>query len=78
MQDIDNSQLDYPLEDPEDDNLGSLTQSYFEVKVLIGGLYDQIAIGLTNNPAYPLQEFAGYKPHSLAYHADDGKCYING
>ncbi len=25
-----------------------------------------------------MNEFAGYKANSIAYHADDGKCYING
>ena len=54
------------------------TISYFEVKVLIGGLYDQIAVGITNNKDYPLNEFAGYKNNSIAFHADDGKCYVNG
>lgn len=28
--------------------------AYFEIKVILGGFYDQIAIGLTNNPDFPL------------------------
>lgn len=44
----------------------------------IGGLYDQVAVGLTNNQSYSLSDFAGYKDNSIAYHADDGKCYLNG
>ena len=54
------------------------TVRYFEVKVVLGGLYDQIAVGVTTDSLYPLDEFAGYKENSIAYHADDGKCYING
>jgi len=52
--------------------------AYFEVKVENGGLYDQIAIGVTTNSMYPNTEFAGYKSQSAAYHADDGKVYIKG
>lgn len=33
---------------------------------------------MTNNDTYPENEFAGYKNNSIAYHGDDGKCYING
>lgn len=44
----------------------------------MGGLYDQIAIGVTTNKIYSLNDFIGYKSNSVAYHADDGKCYING
>ena len=44
----------------------------------MGGLYDQVAVGVTTNLSYPLDEFAGYKDNSIAYHADDGKCYLNG
>lgn len=54
------------------------TVGYFEVRVLLGGFYDQIAIGVTSNPSFPLAEFAGYQAHSVAYHADDGKCYMEG
>ena len=36
------------------------TVGYFEVKILMGGFYDQIAIGVTSNPSFPLGEFAGY------------------
>ena len=54
------------------------TLAYFEVTVAMGGVYDQIAVGVTNNEEYPLQEFAGYKEDSLAYHADEGNCYVNG
>ena len=54
------------------------TVGYFEVKVLLGGFYDQIAIGVTSNSSFPLGEFAGYQAHSVAYHADDGKCYMEG
>ena len=44
----------------------------------MGGFYDQLAIGVTSNPSFPLGEFAGYQAHSVAYHADDGKCYKEG
>jgi hypothetical protein len=44
----------------------------------MGGYYDQIAIGLTNNENFPLNEFAGYINDSVGYHGDDGKCYVNG
>jgi len=56
----------------------SSTVAYFEVEVILGGTYDQIAVGLTTDSEYPLDEFAGYKEISIAFHGDDGKCYING
>eukprot|EP01022_Parablepharisma_sp_SALTPOND_P017455 TRINITY_DN278_c0_g1_i1.p1 TRINITY_DN278_c0_g1~~TRINITY_DN278_c0_g1_i1.p1 ORF type:complete len:480 (+),score=32.61 TRINITY_DN278_c0_g1_i1:1861-3300(+) len=56
----------------------SPTAGYFEVEILLGGTYDQIAIGLTTDENYPLDEFAGYKDISVAFHGDDGKCYISG
>ncbi len=56
----------------------SLTVGYYEVEVLLGGTYDQIAVGLTTDENYPIDEFAGYKDVSVAYHGDDGKCYIGG
>eukprot|EP00347_Sterkiella_histriomuscorum_P003756 403363071 len=52
--------------------------AYYEVKINMGGFYDQLAIGITNNSSYSLTEFAGYHQHSIAYHADDGKVYVNG
>lgn len=66
-------QINEECEDPT-----NLTSGYFEVEILIGGTYDQIAIGLTDDASYPLEEFAGYKEMSIAFHGDDGKCYING
>jgi hypothetical protein len=54
------------------------TIGYFEVEILMGGYYDQIAIGVTNIPNYPLTEFAGYSNDSVGYHGDDGKCYVHG
>ena len=33
---------------------------------------------MTSDPRYPQNEFAGYKANSIAFHADDGKVYING
>jgi hypothetical protein len=38
------------------------TISYFEIKVECGGMYDQIAVGITANPNYSQSEFAGYSP----------------
>ena len=37
-----------------------------------------MAIGVTTDANYPLNEFAGYLSDSIAMHADDGKVYING
>ena len=53
------------------------TLYYFEVEVVIGGYYDQIAIGVTTNDNYPINEFAGYLENSIGYHGDDGKCFVN-
>ncbi len=33
---------------------------------------------MTTNSKYPSDEFAGYKNNSVAYHADDGRAYLNG
>ena len=51
---------------------------YFEIKVVLGGFYNQVAIGVTTDAFYPLSEFIGYQNNSVSYHGDDGKCYING
>lgn len=54
-------------------------RAYFEVKVILGGFYDQLAIGLTSSADFPLQDqFVGYAQGSIGLHADDGKCFING
>jgi hypothetical protein len=34
--------------------------AYYEVNVVIGGTYDQIAVGITSDPNYPSNEFAGF------------------
>jgi hypothetical protein len=44
----------------------------------MGGYYDQIAIGITNNKNFNECEFAGYSIESVGYHGDDGKCYVHG
>jgi hypothetical protein len=54
------------------------TAAYYEVEILSGGFYDQLAIGLTNNDNFPMNEFVGYTGDSIGYHGDDGKCFING
>lgn len=54
------------------------TVGYFEVEILMGGYYDQIAIGVTNISNYTINEFAGYSNDSVGYHGDDGKCYVHG
>lgn len=64
--------------DEEEIDTSQQTLAYYEVKILIGGLYDQIAVGVTDDSNYPQNEFAGYKHNSIAFHADDGKCYVNG
>lgn len=46
---------------------------------MLGGFYDQVAIGLTNDPDFPVSDtFVGYVPGSIGFHGDDGKCYNNG
>jgi hypothetical protein len=50
---------------------------YFEVQIILGGYYDQIAIGVTCDQHFPLNELAGYLPNSVGYHGDDGRCYVN-
>ena len=52
--------------------------AYFEVLIDCGGLFDQVAVGVTMDSAYPVAEFAGYRSGSLAFHSDDGKVYLNG
>jgi hypothetical protein len=54
------------------------TAGYYEVEILSGGFYDQLAFGLTNNENFPVNEFVGYTSDSIGYHGDDGKCFING
>jgi hypothetical protein len=54
------------------------TVAYYEVEILMGGYYDQIAVGLTNLDNFPFNEFAGYTNDSIGYHGDDGKCYVHG
>jgi hypothetical protein len=54
------------------------TIAYFEVEILMGGYYDQIAIGITNNKNFNVSEFAGYSLESVGYHGDDGKCFVHG
>lgn len=53
------------------------TLYYFEIEIVMGGYYDQIAIGVTTNENYPSNEFAGYLNDSVGYHGDDGKCFVN-
>ena len=79
------SRLDLDIDEATTDGVDTsmlrqeeMTMAYFEVKVENGGLYDQIAIGVTTDSMYPCTEFAGYKSQSVAYHADDGKVYIKG
>lgn len=55
-----------------------ITVGYFETEIKLGGFYDQIAIGVTTNKYFLKTEFAGYLPNSIAYHGDDGKCFLNG
>ena len=46
---------------------------------MLGGFYDQVAIGLTNQANFPESDtFVGYVDGSIGFHADDGKCFING
>jgi hypothetical protein len=54
------------------------TIGYFEVEIIMGGYYDQIAIGLTTLDQFSPSEFTGYINDSIGYHGDDGKCYVNG
>jgi hypothetical protein len=42
------------------------------VYVELGGLLDQIAVGVTTLSNYDTDQFAGYLNGSVAYHADDG------
>ena len=58
-------------------NRGELV-AYFETRILCGGLFDQVAVGISTDNDFPLTEFAGYRPGSVAYHSDDGKVYLNG
>ena len=65
------------------EDLNVLIKGYFEVKVVLGGFYDQVAIGLTtdqnfNQHSHVQEQFVGYTKGSIGLHADDGKCYING
>jgi hypothetical protein len=60
------------------DNHVEETCAYYEVEILSGGFYDQLAVGLTNNDCFPTNEFVGYTADSVGYHGDDGKCFING
>lgn len=57
--------------------LSEYTLYYFETEIIMGGYFDQIAIGLTTVQNYPTNEFAGYLGNSVGYHGDDGKCYVN-
>jgi hypothetical protein len=59
------------------DQVEEETISYFEVEIIMGGYYDQIAIGVTSIPIYQSNEFAGYLQDSVGYHGDDGKCFAN-
>ena len=46
---------------------------------MLGGFYDQVAIGLTNQANFPESDtFIGSVDGSIGFHADDGKCFING
>ena len=46
---------------------------------MLGGFFDQIAIGLTSDPNFPINDtFVGYVGGSIGFHGDDGKCYNNG
>lgn len=56
-----------------------LIKAYFEVKIILGGFYDQVAVGLTSSANYPTEDmFIGYMEGSIGFHGDDGKCYIKG
>jgi hypothetical protein len=60
------------------ENNNEETAAYYEVEIISGGFYDQIAIGLTSNDNFPTDVFVGYIPESIGYHGDDGKCFLNG
>lgn len=46
---------------------------------MLGGFYDQIAIGVTSDPHFPVSDtFVGYAPGSIGFHGDEGKCYSGG
>ncbi|XP_046896713.1 SPRY domain-containing protein 3 isoform X4 [Hypomesus transpacificus] len=47
---------------------------YFEVTILDTGVRGTIAVGLVPQ-GYKLDHQPGWLPHSIAYHADDGKLY---
>jgi hypothetical protein len=51
---------------------------YFEIDVLFGGAYDQLALGMTADQEYPYNQYAGYKQGSIGYHSDDGSVFLNG
>ena len=52
---------------------------YFECKIMLGGFYDQVAIGLTSDPNFSENDmFIGYTSGSIGFHGDDGKCYNAG
>ena len=56
-----------------------MIKAYFEVKVILGGFFDQVAVGLTVSQIFPVEDmFVGYMQGSIGFHGDDGKCYING
>lgn len=64
---------------PEDlGTVADYTLAYFEVKILLGGFYDQVAVGFTSDAFYSMTEFAGYQPGSIAYHGDEGQVFTNG
>lgn len=47
---------------------------YIEIKVVCGGYFDQVAIGLSVNS----MTVPGYQLNSIGWHGDDGKLYKDG
>lgn len=75
--DKDNSNIKSEIENNILESEYQETLYYFEVQIILGGYYDQIAIGVSCDQDFPLNEFAGYQPNSIGYHGDDGRCYVN-